>query len=241
MSNFAERLAARAGGADPGLAVLAPRPTSRFETSQSGDLEVGDGFIVGNPPPGDNVGAPMAPPAEERPPAAATLFEHPQAVEELGDQQRTPSRTPDFPLERPDRLEAARADPATSDQANRPSHIPKQVRAETVITRDETISRQAPADGEGKRRIEPPPVAAAMIETREKMGEAPISIAAPRRRETIAAWDQAESPAPDPQITIGKIEVQFLPQEPRPAAARAAPERTRGFVAYARARRGQPR
>jgi hypothetical protein len=35
--------------------------------------------------------------------------------------------------------------------------------------------------------------------------------------------------------------VQFLPQEPRAPAQRPQPERTRGFAAYARARRGEPR
>jgi hypothetical protein len=43
-----------------------------------------------------------------------------------------------------------------------------------------------------------------------------------------------------PFISIGKIEVQFLPREPQPAPPPLAP-RTRGFDGYARARRGEPR
>jgi hypothetical protein len=41
-----------------------------------------------------------------------------------------------------------------------------------------------------------------------------------------------------PSISIGKIEVQFLPREPQPAPPPLAP-RTRGFDGYARARRGE--
>ena len=42
-------------------------------------------------------------------------------------------------------------------------------------------------------------------------------------------------------ISIGRIEVQFLPQEVRAPAPRIEPQRTRGFDGYARARRGEPR
>jgi hypothetical protein len=41
-----------------------------------------------------------------------------------------------------------------------------------------------------------------------------------------------------PAISIGKIEVQFLPKETPPGLSRAQPQRTRGFHAYNRARRG---
>ena len=43
MSNFAERLVARSAGASPGtrhLAVLAPRPASRFEPTAGIELDV---------------------------------------------------------------------------------------------------------------------------------------------------------------------------------------------------------
>ncbi|MGQ0444607.1 MAG: hypothetical protein ACT4O2_05635 [Beijerinckiaceae bacterium] len=46
---------------------------------------------------------------------------------------------------------------------------------------------------------------------------------------------------PAPAISIGKIEVQFLPREPQVPLPRPPPERTHGFAAYARARRGEPR
>jgi hypothetical protein len=41
-----------------------------------------------------------------------------------------------------------------------------------------------------------------------------------------------------PAISIGKIEVQFLPKETPPSSPRTQPQRTRGFHAYDRARRG---
>jgi hypothetical protein len=41
-----------------------------------------------------------------------------------------------------------------------------------------------------------------------------------------------------PAISIGKIEVQFLPKETPPGPTSAQPQRTRGFDAYDRARRG---
>ena len=42
----------------------------------------------------------------------------------------------------------------------------------------------------------------------------------------------------EPGISIGKIEVQFLPKETPPGLPSAQPQRTRGFHAYDRARRG---
>jgi hypothetical protein len=43
----------------------------------------------------------------------------------------------------------------------------------------------------------------------------------------------------EPAISIGKIEVHFLPKEAPLGAPKAQPQRTHGFHAYARARRGQ--
>jgi hypothetical protein len=65
----------------------------------------------------------------------------------------------------------------------------------------------------------------------------------PGRSNTVPSLDdpRAGRDAPPPAISIGKIEVQFLPQEPHVPAPRSEPQRTRGFEAYARARRGEPR
>ena len=57
----------------------------------------------------------------------------------------------------------------------------------------------------------------------------------------LASGEEQPGQSPVPSISIGKIEVQFLPQEPRTPAPRPQPQRTRGFDAYARARRGEPR
>ncbi len=60
--------------------------------------------------------------------------------------------------------------------------------------------------------------------------------------QAVIHGSERETPAA-PVISIGKIEVQFLPQEPNPhrAAEPQQQQRTRGFEAYARARRGEPR
>ncbi len=52
----------------------------------------------------------------------------------------------------------------------------------------------------------------------------------------------AEAPAP-PQvtITIERIDIAMAPQPPSPAPSRPPIERSSGFAAYARARRGIPR
>ncbi len=65
-------------------------------------------------------------------------------------------------------------------------------------------------------------------------------VAAARAQAPMVGEVKAEPPVA-PVISIGKIEVQFLPQESRARAQRPPPERTRGFAAYARARRGEPR
>jgi len=62
-----------------------------------------------------------------------------------------------------------------------------------------------------------------------------------RTEQRAAARQFSTDRTPAPVISIGKIEVQFLPQESRAPAARPQPERTRGFAGYARARRGEPR
>jgi hypothetical protein len=63
------------------------------------------------------------------------------------------------------------------------------------------------------------------------LDRSPVAVDEPKER---------ESP-PAPAISIGKIEVQFLPREPRLATPPPPPPRTRGFDAYARARRGERR
>jgi hypothetical protein len=62
-----------------------------------------------------------------------------------------------------------------------------------------------------------------------------------RTERRVAAREFSIDRTPAPVISIGRIEVQFLPQEPRVPAARPQPEPTRGFAAYTRARRGEPR
>jgi hypothetical protein len=69
-------------------------------------------------------------------------------------------------------------------------------------------------------------------------------------RERIAPFEPAQEPfraldepSPNVNVSIGQVTVEFLPPPtPRPVPAPAAtPAQTRGFDAYARARRGYPR
>lgn len=57
----------------------------------------------------------------------------------------------------------------------------------------------------------------------------------------VQAANARKSSDEPPAISIGKIEVRFIEPQPPVTAARQAPQRTRGFDAYARARRGEPR
>jgi hypothetical protein len=76
-----------------------------------------------------------------------------------------------------------------------------------------------------------------------KAAEAAVAASEPGRSSSAPSWGvpREGTEAPPPVISIGRIEVQFLPQEPRNPAPRPEPQRTRGFEAYARARRGEPR
>jgi hypothetical protein len=115
--------------------------------------------------------------------------------------------------------------------------------AEAPIT---TLQRLVRADIEASppdrrsptEQVAPP---AAFVQPREfRAVGAEQRLATPPARAAMVGEEKAEQ-APAPVISIGKIEVQFLPQEPRLPAPRLEPQRTRGFEAYARARRGEPR
>ncbi|MCA0850414.1 hypothetical protein [Salipiger thiooxidans] len=61
-----------------------------------------------------------------------------------------------------------------------------------------------------------------------------------RQEPTAPAQTPRADPLPPPGLTIGRIEVTFEAPAPQPSVPRRkAPERTRGFEKYARARLGQ--
>lgn len=69
----------------------------------------------------------------------------------------------------------------------------------------------------------------------------PLRFDEPRIGSAVRSAPRAEAAPAAPAISIGRIDVQFLPQDRPVAPARSEPQRNRGFETYARARRGQPR
>lgn len=68
----------------------------------------------------------------------------------------------------------------------------------------------------------------------------PLGVPAFRHEPAAPAQTPNADPAPPPGLTIGRIDVTFEAPAPQPAIPRRkAPERTRGFEKYARARLGQ--
>lgn len=92
------------------------------------------------------------------------------------------------------------------------------------------------------RQAEPAPRDAPEVAPRRAASVAPRSDLDPRAAAPPAPprHESPEEPAPKTSITIGRIEIDFGPKPAAPAAA-PRPQRTRGFAAYARARRGQSR
>jgi hypothetical protein len=238
MSNFAERLVARSAGAPPapGISVLAPRPVSRFEPTVAIDIEA----IVD----------------AEHPVAAAAITARP-----LEDTSRTQHYEADTasPVAR---MEAAQTLPLDVGETRQRHAATHPVASEIAAERDRATTAHASADviptahpqptartrvnGE-TLHLSPQPAAEQVLPPANSGRAREIQIvhteqraAAPLAQAAAVREEKAEQPSA-PVISIGKIEVQFLPQEARMPAPRPEPQRTRGFAAYARARRGEPR
>ena len=247
MSNFAERLVARAAGSAPapGIAILTPRPASRFEpvgmTEIAGETVARgvDAPVVRTPPP------PVLERREpgDRPTSAISLQSDETVREPSGepdgaqvpsrretDQAPLPAPTPLFiqPNEREVSIEHRVEVAALAHEAV--IHEPRQhMREHSSLLDTASQDRFVPAPIVDRQRD-------IHVETLERRIDAPLArpmMPIDRRREI------AEPPAP--VISIGKIEVQFLPREQPMPAPRAQAPRTRGFETYARARRGEPR
>lgn len=253
MSNFAERLIARNAGVPParGISVLAPRPVSRFEPvpaieiateaapagsdariEHEAESQIGPAAVPTNIDRGDTR-QPLGKPEIARPVPLEEAIRKPRYEAEI----RRPMLRQDSSRRPPPDV---RDTPRTRADLAETRYAPRNVTHGDIVTPD--IPRQSaradiemhhPTREEPNGRV-PPPFAARAVEARA----APIDqhTAVPARQSSNAG-----EVAPAPVISIGKIEVQFLPQEPRMPAPRPPPQRTRGFEAYARARRGEPR
>lgn len=215
MTGFAQRLVARSAGQPAGLPLLMPRPASRFETS--------------DPPVHDEVTETTAPAQVTRPSsdlAGARIAERPQ--ERLAESPGA---------------EASRHENSLPEQRLQSEALPSRSSATPPDRGLPVASSRAPerADieaGQPAREIPLPANITRMAEPSTAFADR--AMAAPFTPAMTANEAKVERSAA-PQISIGRIEVQFLAPERPVAAPRAEPQRTRGFDAYARARRGMPR
>ncbi|BCH26328.1 hypothetical protein [Mesorhizobium sp. L-8-3] len=266
MSGFVERLVARGSGLAgvPGFATLKPRPLSRFETSPeiadgSGGEEVhGAGFVPDRIAPFMAVPAtgaiapeakpdarPAPPPASAAvgPTGAQTAASRPSIgrveVEEMRPVRRIQSAAAqtDPGLETvpasepaPSRPDAAAA-PTNRDSVDVALLQPAPASAPNAVE-EPAPSPGAPVPMTATRSTQPPPELPST--------ELPSPAAAIDRRPGRPIGTAEDDPAPPVTVTVGRIDVHFVQPRPAPAPPPQAP-RTRGFEAYARVRRGQPR
>ncbi|BCH34315.1 hypothetical protein MesoLjLc_62450 [Mesorhizobium sp. L-8-10] len=263
MSGFVERLVARGSGlaAVPGFATLKPRPLSRFErppeiSDGSGSEEVhGTGFVPDRIAPFAAVPATGAiapgaePDARPAPPpvnaavgptgaqAASRPFIGRVEVEEVRPGRRIQSAT-------------ARSDPGSGTvPASEPA--PARPDAAAVPTNREPVAPLQPTPASTPRAMVEPapspgaPVPMTAIRSTQPPPELPSTelpspAATIDRRPGRPIGTAEDDPAPPVTVTVGRIDVHFVQPRPAPAPPPQAP-RTRGFEAYARVRRGQPR
>lgn len=213
MTGFAERLIARSTGRPTGIPLLKPRPAARFEQETSPPLETETSVE-----PARDISPPVpAVPRTAKPSALSA-----EVTRELSVPGRpaSPEVESDGPVPPPvqPRTDAAAA-PHAEALSLRLSD-PQEVKAAPAL--DPSASHET-SDPQNEFRPRP-------LFFDEPLAQ-PVARPAPQSEQAPAA----------PAISIGRIDVQFLPQERPVAPQRPQPQRTRGFDAYARARRGEPR
>lgn len=214
MSGFAERLVARGAGRPTGLPLLTPRPAARFERELVAPVDTE---------------TPVEPPTEG-PQPAATAARKSESVPARGEAQTNPGKPAEGEADKKtSRTEPGSSPPQPSAAARPLTPAPSPASPATDVDDRITAAKPGPAalrqkPAEDETSGPPPPLF--FEEPR-----APIVRTIPQIERTPAA----------PTISIGRIDVQFLPQDRPTVQPRPEPQRTRGFEAYARARRGQPR
>ena len=259
MSNFAQRLVARSAGKPlgPGIAILAPRPVTRFEPQPIAAIEQ---QVAAEAPVSSLLQhadqSTVAPMAERR----AT------GPDEVGARTTKLNAAGPAPLgdaDRPAVDQAWAADAAVPPLRHETAHpLPETTRHQGVpftppheehVVKHVVRAEQAVAPANAKLAVEPferlrPPgpdddAAAPMVmePSRSLPAERPSPITPARTKPAAGAREREGQELPAPMISIGRIEVQFLPQAQHMPAPAPQPQRTRGFDAYARSRRGEPR
>jgi len=214
MTGFAERWVARAAGRPTGLPLLTPRPAARFEREMttSVDTEV-----------------PAERPSEEPHPAATADRALAAAPPTRGAPKESGTS-----IEREAELETSKAGPVFS--APQPPHT-----AMPVLRAQSPSPPATESPDQGSAKKSEPDAVRQKPRDDEAAGPLPPLFFEEPRAAIIGAIPQIERAPPPPTISIGRIDVQFLPQERPVVPPRSEPQRTRGFEAYARARRGMPR
>lgn len=252
MSNFAERLVARSSGLAelPGTAVLLARPASRFE----GPLVAG-GAAVGLEQESVQVAGRAV--RAERPVFRQDAPSMPGLVMNL--EQPGALRPADMPgaPPRPDDVEPRPGLPVrevVNDVEPRTEHHDT-VEQRNFFYREQQEAATAAAAPTRTRKpgdmvdfgatpdILPPVAIRELVAREEKSASLPAyrNLPPPLRNATAVNREAERQAEVAPAISIGKIEVQFVQPPANLPPARAAPQQTRGFDAYARARRGEPR
>ncbi|MBL8895297.1 MAG: hypothetical protein JNJ53_11885 [Rhizobiales bacterium] len=249
MSNFAQRLVARSAGTPPGpgISVLAPRPMSRFEPVAGIEVEEAVSPALAPPQADRRITQPQTetafPKTVARSVPRETSTPHLHAGRRGVEPEPHVSTAPDMPV--PSEIEVT-TDQAIPDVARSVGdETPKQITQSADFGENAPLPQHIATDVLGLRleeetqTVEPPPSPALgrKFEFEVARSGRPSRAAG----HAYAGGEEKSGQPPSPTISIGKIEVQFLPQEPRIPAPRPQPERTRGFDAYARARRGEPR
>jgi hypothetical protein len=252
MSNFAERLAARSAGASPGpgISLLTLRPRSRFEPVASSNIETDAGltsiesFVATRTATDlESDSASASTPARTRvewgKPVGKGESAVPQPLEYTNHRPKQVAN-----IVSPTPHEVVAPDPPTDAGERVPEPIAaKPYAGDALSERHETVTMHHSANA--PRREIPEQAVHTEVAVSPPAQQPPNEHISPpvpthQTRSMPAAREVEVQSAPAPVISIGKIEVQFLPQEPR-VAPRPQSQRTRGFDAYARARRGEPR
>jgi hypothetical protein len=254
MSNFAQRLVARSAGTPlgPSIAILTPRPVTRFEPQPIAAIEqqvAAEGPVSSLQHADRSTAGPMAERRATGPDEVGTRTTKLSAAgpAPLGDADRPAvdqawAADAAVPLLR---HETAHPLPETTRHQGvpfTPAHEKQIVRAEQTVPLANAKLAVAPSE---RPRPPGPDDHAGTPTVMEPSRSLPAERSPPATpARTTPAADAREREGqefPAPMISIGRIEVQFLPQAQHMPAPAPLPQRTRGFDAYARSRLGEPR
>lgn len=241
MSNFAERLVGRSTGRalDARVSLLTPRPIARFE--QSGGLGApGEGPLqdldMSSPDSADALPDVGAPRAETEPRDVMASAERADRRGSVSASMSTPDEALGHALHQSHPSSNADGDDRDAHPHAARAGEPTRVTSGPVADRAMLGFRHQSNFGNFGENLEHEiarPGSSAVARIEPTIGPRGRDMIVPETRSTAA--EQRSEPA----ISIGKIEVQFLPREAPLGAPKAQPQRTYGFHAYARARRGQ--